>query len=88
MYRLSPKTPNTYVIELLGGALRRCIGSIRGSKSSMPVMSIGLSRSLTQNSAGPILFDSEFVLQAKGVRIADGSIAFFQVCQERKVGLF
>ena len=41
-----------------------------------------LVKSPTQNSAGSILSDSEFVLQAKGVGIADGNTAFFQVCQE------
>ena len=65
-----------------GGTLRRCIGSIYGSKSGMSVMSIVLSRSLTQNSAYPILFDPEFVLQALGVRIADERTAIYQVCQE------
>ncbi len=51
-------------------------------------MSIVLVKSPTQNSAGPILSDSEFLLQAKGVGIADGSTAIFQVCQECKVGYF
>ena len=47
-----------------------------------------LVKSPTQNSTGQILSDPEFVLQAKGVGTADGNTAFFQVCQECKVGLF
>ena len=71
-----------------GGTLRRCIGSICGSKKRCVCLPIVLVKSPTQNSAGPILSDSEFVLQAKGVGIADGSTAIFQVCQECKVGYF
>lgn len=87
-YGLSPSTPNIRVLELLERILGRCIGSIYGSKSGMSAMSIGLSKSLTQNSAGSILSDPEFVLQAKGVGTADGNTAFFRVCQECKVGYF
>ncbi len=70
-----------------GGTLRSCMGSICGSKKGVSVMSIGLSKSPKQNSAGPILSDPEFVLQVRGVATVNGNTAIFQVCQECKVGL-
>ncbi len=66
-----------------GGTLRRCIGSICGSKNGVSVISLVPAKSPTQNSAGPILSDSEFVLQARRVATVNGSTAIFQVFQER-----
>ena len=64
------------------------MGSICSSKSGMSVMSIVPARSLTQNSAYPILPDPELVLQARGIATADGNTSVFQVCQECKAGYF